>query len=241
MISIDKSINCRGKLISFSKPLIMGILNLTPDSFYDGNLYNNKKNILERVSKMLEEGADIIDIGAYSSKPNAKEITTEEEFTRLTPYCKELVMEFPNTIFSIDTFRSSIAKFCIEEGFSIINDISGSTLDPLMIKTVKELQVPYIINHIKGTPQNMLSNCNYEDLIEEIRYFFSEKIFKAKQEGINDLIIDPGIGFSKTVNQNFMLLKNLNMFEILETPILIGISRKSLIQKTLNITANESL
>lgn len=235
------TINCNGKLISLETPKIMGILNLTPDSFFDGGKYKNEKEILQQTEKMLLEGAFCIDLGAYSSKPNATTISTEEELQRLIPVVEFLIQEFPEIILSIDTFRSEVAKKAIAHGAAMINDISGGSLDKQMMKTVGELQVPYILMHMRGNPQTMQSLTKYDDLLQDLIYYFSEKVAQARSFGINDIILDPGFGFAKTTSQNFELLKNMKLLEALELPVLVGISRKSMIYKTLEITAKEAL
>lgn len=219
----------------------MGILNITPDSFYDGGKYLYKENWISQTKKMLDEGADIIDIGAVSTRPNAKEISEEEELQRLIPVIKTLKNEFSGIIISVDTYRSKVARQAINEGASIINDISAGTFDENMIQTVAELNVPYIIMHIKGTPENMQQNPVYDDVIKEIMIFFSRRIELCKKAGVNDVIIDPGFGFGKTVEHNYEILKNLELFKIFELPILVGISRKSMINKVLNIRSTDAL
>jgi dihydropteroate synthase len=235
------TINCKGILIDLNQPKIMGILNLTPDSFFDGGKNSNLNIAIENVAKMLEDGADFIDIGAYSSRPNALNISIQEEINRLIPVLIELNKNFPKTIFSIDTFRSEVAKIALENGASIINDISAGSLDDKMFDVIAKFQVPYIMMHLKGTPQNMTQNSNYEKLIPEILYYFSEKIKIARSFNINDLIIDPGFGFSKTISQNFELLENMKLLEMCNLPILAGISRKSMIYKTLETTSEFAL
>ncbi|SEL96622.1 dihydropteroate synthase [Aquimarina amphilecti] len=235
------TINCKGSLIDLSTPKVMGILNLTPDSFYDGGKYKDESQILYQTEKMLQEGATFIDLGAYSSRPGADHISIEEEENRILPIVTLILSKFPNTILSIDTFRSKIAKQCIEAGAAIINDISAGSLDKEMIKIVGALKVPYIMMHMKGTPQTMKSLNQYDNLIEDIQLYFSQKIIEAIKEGINDLIIDPGFGFAKNIDQNFELLNKLDLLNIQEYPILAGISRKSMIYKSLNINPSESL
>ncbi|MDP3352452.1 MAG: dihydropteroate synthase [Flavobacteriaceae bacterium] len=236
-----KTINCKGKLIDLSTPKVMGILNLTPDSFYDGGLYQNEKSILEKVEKMLVDGATFIDVGAYSSRPNAIHISEEEELKRLIPVVKLLIKIFPEILISVDTFRSKMAHESIENGACMINDISAGEMDKNMFKTIAQLQVPYILMHMKGTPQNMHKNPTYENIISELMFYFSEKIHQLRELGVNDLIIDVGFGFGKTIDHNYQLLQNLDYFKHLNIPILTGISRKSMLQKPLNITANEAL
>ncbi len=219
----------------------MGILNLTPDSFYDGGKLDSEKDILLQAEKMLSEGATFLDIGGNSSRPGAKFVSEKEELDRILPAVKLLLKEFPEAILSIDTFRSDIAKHCIETGAAIINDISGGNLDKNMFKTIAELQVPYVIMHMRGTPETMTQKTIYEDLLKELLFYFSEKIAKGKACGINDIIIDPGFGFSKTIKQNFKVLSNLDLFNTLDVPLLIGVSRKSTVYKTLGRSPFEAL
>ena len=235
------TINCKGQLIDLSSPKVMGILNLTPDSFYDGGKYKSEKTILSQVDKMLKEGATFIDLGAYSSRPNADHISEEEELSRILPVVKLLIKEFSEILLSVDTFRSNIAKACIEEGAALINDISAGNLDNHMLATVAQLQVPYIMMHMKGTPKTMQQQTNYDDLIKDILLYFSVKIAEARALKINDIIIDAGFGFAKTVKQNFELLNKFELLNITDLPILAGLSRKSMIYKTLDSSANEAL
>lgn len=235
------TINCKGKLIDLDSHKIMGILNITPDSFFDGGKYNNEKSILEQVKKMLSEGATFIDVGAYSSRPGATHISEEEELNRIIPIIKLLVAHFPEILLSADTFRSKVAKECIEAGAAIINDISGGNADPNMFTTAVELQVPYIIMHMQGTPQNMQDNPQYNNISEDLILEFSKKTSELKKMGLNDIIIDLGFGFGKTVSHNYELLRNLDLFHALECPILTGISRKSMLYKPLGISAKEAL
>ena len=236
-----KSINCRGKLIDLTFPKVMGILNLTPDSFYDGGKFKSEKHILLQTEKMLKEGATFIDIGAYSSRPGAEHINEDQELTRLIPVLELILHEFPDILISIDTFRSRVAEKSIDVGASMINDISAGNLDDKMFQTIANLQVPYILMHMVGKPQNMETNTNYKDLIMDIIFYFSQKINKLRSLGINDLIIDVGFGFSKTMDQNYELLQNLNLFKTLELPILAGVSRKSMLYKYLKITPEDAL
>ena len=219
----------------------MGILNITPDSFYDGGKYKNEADILFQTEKMLNEGATFIDVGAYSSRPGAAHISEKEELKRILPVIDLLVKYFPEIIISVDTFRSEIAKKTIENGAAIINDISGGKMDEKMFQTVAELQVPYILMHMLGTPQNMQQNPVYEDVTKDIIRFFSEQIFKLHQLKMNDIIIDMGFGFGKALQHNYEILSNLALFKNLDAPILIGVSRKSMLYKPLDITANEAL
>lgn len=234
-------INCKGNLIDLTTPKVMGILNLTPDSFYDGGRNKNAEDSLDHAAEMLTQGATFIDVGAYSSRPGAVDITEEEELQRIVPVVELLMEEFPDALLSIDTFRSKVARECIAAGAAIINDISGGNLDVNMIKTVAGLQVPYILMHMRGTPGNMKDLNDYDDLLQDILFYFSEKIAEARKMGINDIIVDPGFGFSKNISQNFELLSKLDLFKILEMPLLSGISRKSLIYKTLHTTPGKAL
>ena len=235
------TINCKGQIIDLTTPKIMGILNITPNSFYDGGKYSLEKNAISKVDKMLKEGATFIDIGAYSSKPNAEFVSEEEELKRIIPVVKTLIKEFPETLLSIDTFRSSVAQECINNGAALINDISAGSLDEKMMEVIASNNVPYIMMHLRGTPQTMQNQTNYENLIKEMILYFSDKISKARNLGIHDLIIDPGFGFSKTTDQNFEILSNLELFKMLDLPILTGISRKSMIYKKIKVQPQEAL
>lgn len=235
------TLNCNRTLVDLSKPKVMGIINTTPDSFYDGGVLHNEKAILEQAEKMLNEGATFLDIGGYSSRPGATNISEAEELKRVLPAIEAILKRFPKTLLSIDTFRSTIAKETIKYGAVMINDISAGNLDSKMMETAKKYNVPYIMMHMKGTPQTMKSLANYEDVTKEVMYYFSEKLNEAYAIGLNDVVIDPGFGFAKTINQNFELLNNLELFKSLETPLLIGLSRKSMIYKTLKTTPKEAL
>ncbi|AXT19294.1 dihydropteroate synthase [Flavobacteriaceae bacterium AU392] len=235
------TINCKGQLIDLSSPKVMGILNITPDSFYDGNKFNDEKSILLQTEKMLSEGATFIDVGAYSSRPGATHISEAEELQRILPIIDLLLKHFPSSLLSIDTFRSSIAKQCIAHGAALINDISAGQLDNEMMSTIGKLSVPYIVMHMIGTPQNMEQNIHYEDMIKEIIYYFSKKINEARSHQVNDIIIDPGFGFSKTLEQNYKLLNQLELLKLIDLPLLIGISRKSMIYKLLKNSPQEAL
>lgn len=235
------TINCKGQLVDLSSPKVMGILNITPDSFYDGGLYNSEKTILTQIEKMLNEGATFIDIGAYSSRPGAKHINENEELKRIIPVIELILKQFPNTLLSVDTFRSSVAKYCIYAGACMINDISAGHLDTDMMAVIADLNVPYVMMHLKGTPQTMQQHTSYNDLLKDILFYFSERIAIARALGIIDLIIDPGFGFAKTLEQNYELLNKLELFQMVELPILAGLSRKSMIYKTLDASAKESL
>lgn len=235
------TINCNGQLIDLSKPKVMGILNVTPDSFFDGGRYINECEVLQRVEQMLVDGATFIDIGGYSSKPYAAAVSVQEEKARTIPVVTSIVQHFQEAIVSIDTFRSEVAQLCLDQGAAIVNDISAGLLDPLMLKIVANYQVPYIMMHMKGTPQTMSTLTQYDDLVKEMLFYFSERIAAARSLGISDLIIDPGFGFAKTINQNFEILHHLDLFKSLELPILAGVSRKSMIHKTLQINPEEAL
>ena len=237
----NMTLNCNGNLLDLSQPKVMGVLNLTPDSFFDGGMYKDEDQIIARVKKMILDGAAIIDVGAYSSKPNAASVSVEEEKKRLLPVIKLLTKQFSNLIISVDTFRAEIANLAVNEGAAIINDISAGVLDANMFKTIAELQVPYIMMHMRGNPQTMQSLTNYENLTQELIYYFSERMNKARDLGINDLVIDPGFGFAKTREQNFELLNKLELFSVLDCPVLVGVSRKSMIYKTLDITPQDAL
>ena len=235
------TINCKGNLLDLSSPKIMGILNITPDSFYDGGKYKNENEVLHQVEKMILEGATFIDVGAYSSRPGAKHISEDEELKRSVPIVKLINEKFPEIYMSIDTFRSKVAKENVEAGACIINDISAGNIDEKMMETVAMLKVPYIMMHMKGTPKDMQNKPDYEDVVKEMLLFFSEKIIEAGKHKINDLIIDPGFGFGKTLAHNYDILNKLDLFKILELPILIGVSRKSMIHKLLNIKPDDAL
>ena len=235
------TINCHGQLIDLTSPKVMGILNVTPNSFYDGNRYNTEKLVLNQVEKMLVEGATFIDVGVHSSKPNADLVSSEEEAIRLIPVLKAILQHFPETILSVDTFRSEIAKIGLDHGAAIINDISAGALDKNMFKVVAEHRVPYVMMHMRGTPQTMNSLTQYEAIVKELIFYFSERIALARSFGIIDLIVDPGFGFAKTMDQNYEVLQKLELFQNLDLPILVGVSRKSMVYKPINATAEEAL
>lgn len=236
-----RTLNAGGKLIELNSPKVMGILNITPDSFYSGSRFQSDKEILLQTEKMLSEGADFIDLGAYSSRVGATDISVEDELARLIPTIKLLTANFKEAILSVDTFRSLVARQAIEEGAHIINDISGGELDADMFKTVADLKVPYILMHMKGTPQTMAKLNQYDDLAFDIYQYFSKKVAQLKSLGVNDIILDPGFGFAKDIDQNFTLLNQMDIFKALELPLLIGLSRKSMIWRTLNIKPEEAL
>jgi len=219
----------------------MGILNVTPDSFYDGGVLKTDKDIILQAENMLNDGATFLDVGGYSSRPGSDYVSEEEEMNRVLSSIDVLIKEFPHVLLSVDTFRGHIAKMSVEAGAAMINDISGGSLDEQMFNIIAELQVPYIIMHMRGTPETMMENTEYKNLVNDILFYFSEKIAKAHAFGINDLIVDPGIGFSKTRSQSLQLLNGLEMFKKIEHPILVGVSRKSLIYRTLNISPEEAL
>ncbi len=219
----------------------MGILNCTPDSFFDGGKYHNSASIINQAEKMLSEGATFIDVGAYSSRPGAKHISEEEELDRILPVIKLLISEFSSVLISVDTFRSKVASQCIHHGACIVNDISAGEMDANMFSTVAKLQVPYVMMHMQGTPQNMQQNPTYENVVTDLLYYFSKKIAKLHQLGVNDIITDVGFGFGKTTEHNYQLLTHLELFKNLETPLLAGLSRKGMLYKPLNITADAAL
>ncbi len=235
------TINCNGRLIDLSKPRVMGIVNVTPDSFYDGGKLKTDVDLLQQVSKMLSDGATFIDIGGYSSRPDGTDVSIEEELSRVIPMIDLLKKEFKDLNLSIDSFRGSVMKKAIEHGANIVNDISAAMLDDTVLETVAQHQVPYIMMHMRGTPQTMKSLTNYANLLQEVNYYFSERIAAARVAGINDIIIDPGYGFSKTASQNFELLKQQELLLAHNVPLLAGVSRKSMIYKTLNTTAAHAL
>ena len=235
------TLNCKGNLIDLTVPKVMGILNITPDSFYDGGTLTSEKQILTRVEKMLKEGATFLDIGGYSSRPGAEEVSEAEELQRVIPAIEAILKQFPETLISIDTFRSNIAKEAISAGAVMVNDISAGNLDANMLATMADLQVPYAMMHMKGTPQTMTGLTDYKNITKEILFYFSEKIAQARALGINDMVIDPGFGFAKTRSQNFELLQNLELFKSLEIPLLVGLSRKSMIYKTLQTSPEKAL
>lgn len=235
------SINCKGKLIDLATPRVMGILNVTPDSFYDGGKFANESEVLLQVEKMLNEGADFIDVGAYSSRPDAVDISDEEELSRLINTVELILKNYPDALISVDTFRAKVAKAAIEAGAALVNDISGGLLDAEMLPTVAQLQVPYIMMHMKGTPQTMKNLAQYDNLMKEVIYHLSERLSAARALRINDVIIDPGFGFAKDIAQNFELLNKSEQLQMLDVPVLIGISRKSMIYKTLKVSPQEAL
>lgn len=242
MLFPQTTLNCKGVLLDLASPIVMGILNVTPDSFFDGGYYTAEKSILTQVEKMLTDGAKIIDIGGMSSRPGAKFIDTATELERVLPALSTIIKHFPGTIISIDTFRSEIAKACVGEGASIINDISGGQYDDTLFETVAAFRdVPFILMHIKGTPDIMQQTPHYDNILEDLLKYFIEKVGQLRELGVKDIVIDPGFGFGKTLDHNYEILRNMHVFQIMELPILVGLSRKSMIYKFLDCTAPEAL
>ena len=235
-------INVNGRLMDLSEPQVMGILNVTPDSFYAGSRSETEKDIVQRLHQIISEGASIIDIGGYSSRPNAEHISVEEEMSRLRNGLEIIRKHSPNAVVSVDTFRADVAKMCVEEyGVAIINDISAGQMDEEMFPTIAKLGVPYIIMHMKGTPQDMQMSPQYDHFLKEVFYYFSEKVQKLRDLGVKDIIIDPGFGFGKTLEHNYELMNHLEEFSLFELPLLVGVSRKSMIYKLLGTTPEEAL
>lgn len=237
----NKSINFSLNATNLDEPLVMGILNVTPDSFFDGGQNINEEDIVRKINSMEYDGAKIIDIGGYSTRPGATEISEEEELNRVLPIVKLIRSNFKNLLISIDTFRSSVAEQCINAGADIINDISGGSIDPNMFDCIAKLKVPYVLMHIKGTPKNMQENPTYTNVTKEVHQYFNEKIKELNSKGVFDIILDPGFGFGKTIEHNYELLKNLEQFKSFKLPVLTGVSRKSMINKVLNTTPEEAL
>jgi dihydropteroate synthase len=238
----DKTIHIKGELVSLRRPLVMGILNVTPDSFHAASRRQSEAEIHSRIEAIMEEGGSIIDVGGYSSRPGAAEVTEEEEMSRLAVAFRIINAHYPQAIVSVDTFRSGVARRSVEEyGVAIVNDISGGELDAGMFRTVAALKVPYILMHIRGNPQTMQQFTSYDNLVVDIRKYFADKVYELELLGVNDIILDPGFGFSKTTEQNFELLRRLDDFTLFELPLLVGISRKSMIYRTLGFTPQESL
>lgn len=235
------TLNCKGKLLLLEKPLVMGILNITPDSFYEGHLNKGTEDILSVAESMIKDGADILDIGGQSTRPGSERITADEELKRVLPIIKAIHQKHPDAIISIDTYYSSVAKAAFDAGASIINDISSGNMDEMMIPTIASLKVPYVCMHMQGNPDTMQKDPQYDDVVKTILDFFIKKINECQKAGITDIIIDPGFGFGKTIQHNFQLLRNLHTFSMLQKPILAGISRKNTIYKTLNTSADKAL
>lgn len=237
-----KTINIKGELLDFSTPMVMGILNVTPDSFYEGSRKQSEEQIIARVQEIIDEGGKIIDIGGQSSNPHSDLLSPQEEIERLRFALDIINRHFPNKILSVDTFYSDVARFAVEEyGVAIINDVSGGQIDDKMFETIAKLNVPYILMHMRGTPQTMQQLVKYNNLVQDIFYYFSEKVAQLNELGVNDIIIDPGFGFSKTLEQNYELIGSLRGFSIFELPLLVGVSRKSMIYKLLDISPADSL
>lgn len=241
VFSSNKTLNVGGRLIQFDTPKIMGILNITPDSFFDGGEHTDEKSVLQKAEEMISDGADFIDVGGYSSRPGAEDVSEEEELNRVLPAIRSIVKRFPESIISIDTFRSEVARLALEEGAMMVNDISGGTLDSKMFDLVVKYHIPYILMHMKGTPQTMKSKAEYENLIKEMLDYFHPKLHQLHQLGAADIMIDPGFGFAKTIAHNFELLKQLELLKILNKPMVIGLSRKSMIWKTLDTDPENAL
>lgn len=239
--STKKTLNIRGNAISLDTPIIMGILNITPDSFYSGSRAEEKNTVLKQAEKMITEGATILDIGGYSSRPGATDISIDEEIKRVVPAIENIRQKFPEVYISIDTFRSEVVLEAIKSGADIVNDISGGELDHNMFSVVTEKKIPYILMHMRGTPQTMKDQRDYQNMIIEMIDYFQVKVNKLRWMGLSDIIIDPGFGFAKSIDQNFELLKKIESFKTLECPILVGISRKSMIYKSLGIDSEGAL
>jgi dihydropteroate synthase len=241
LFSVNKTLTIRSALVDISSPKVMGILNVTPDSFFASSRYEAEANQLRQVEKMLSEGADFIDVGGYSSRPGATDVPVEDELNRVIPAIQAIVKEFPTSTISVDTFRAAVAEQALQAGAVMVNDISAGELDAAMISTVARWKVPYIAMHMRGTPQNMATLTNYENLLKDIVFYFQQRIKLFADAGIHDVIIDPGFGFARTVDQNFELLNNLSYLRILERPVLAGLSRKSMIWRTLQSTSENAL
>jgi len=235
------TLNCKGRILVIDKPIVMGIINATPDSFFGGSRFNGVDEIVAKAEKMLNDGAGILDIGGQSTRPGSELISADEEIERVIPAIKAIAKKRPEAFISIDTFYSKVAKAAVDAGASVVNDISAGSMDNKMIATVTELKVPYILMHMKGTPQTMQQNAIYENVTLEVLDHFISKTHELQNAGIVDIIIDPGFGFAKTIDQNFELLKNLSAFKMLDKAIMLGISRKSTIYKTLGVNADEAL
>jgi dihydropteroate synthase len=235
------SLNCKGKMVSLEKPLVMGILNITADSFYSGSRLQNMDEILRKAEHMINEGTDILDIGGQSTRPGSERISREKEMEKVLPVIEMLKKNYDSVILSVDTYYSIVAKEAVNAGASIVNDISGGAMDKNMLETVAALGVPYVCMHIKGVPETMQQNIHYENVIIEVLNYFIQKINECRLAGINDVIIDPGFGFGKAIEHNLILLKNLSIFKMLEKPVMTGLSRKSTVYKTLNVNAEDAL
>ncbi|MHA6246350.1 dihydropteroate synthase [Pontibacter sp. CAU 1760] len=241
LFSTKTTLNCRGKLLSLDAPLVMGILNITPDSFYAGSRLQTNEAVLQQAQRMLAHGADILDVGGYSSRPGATDIPEQEELDRVVPAIETIIRHFPEAVISVDTFRATVAEASIRAGAAIINDISGGTLDAGMFAKVARLQVPYILMHMRGTPQTMTTLAKYDDVVMEVVDELQAKVAELKQLGVKDIILDPGFGFAKTISHNFELLRRLVELRIFGLPVLAGLSRKSMVYKTLGIAQADAL
>jgi dihydropteroate synthase len=239
--STNKTLNFNGRLVNLDQPKVMGVLNITPDSFYEGSRLKDGVEILRKTEKFLSEGADFIDVGGYSSRPGADNISETEELNRTVTAVKLIVKHFPDLIISIDTYRATVARQAVEEGALMINDISGGALDPKMYETVAALNLPYVLMHMRGTPQNMAKQTHYDNLLKDLLDYFHPRIYKLRQSGVKDIIVDPGFGFAKTIAQNFEILNQLDVLKMLGVPILVGLSRKAMVWKTLEVKPEEAL
>jgi dihydropteroate synthase len=235
------TLNCKGKLVLLDKPLVMGIINATPDSFYEGSRFTGRDEILEQAEKMIAEEVDIIDIGGQSTRPGSTPVSPEEELERVIEGIEAIHNNFPNLIISIDTYYSSVAKEAVQHGASIVNDISAGSIDEGMLPTVAQLNVPYVVMHMKGTPETMQHEAHYDNVTRDVLDFFIRKKYECNKAGIHDVILDPGFGFAKTIDHNFALLKNISPFKILQVPVLVGISRKSFVYKVLGVDKDDAL
>lgn len=238
---MKSTFNIRGEIYDLDAPKIMGILNVTPDSFFDGGKFRKKNEILKQTEKMLLEGADLIDVGGMSSRPGAKMVSEEEELDRIIPVILLIRKRFPDVIISIDTFRSKVAREAVSCGANLINDISGGSFDNKLFDIVAKMKVPYILMHMQGTPQTMQKNPHYENVVTEVMDYFVKKIYLLKQAGVNDIILDPGFGFGKSIEQNYTLLNHLDVLKIFKLPVLVGLSRKSMVCKVLNVSPEKAL
>lgn len=241
MLHPQRTLNCKGRLLTLDRPLVMGILNLTPDSFFEGSRVQNGGGLLARAEQMLAEGADILDIGGMSSRPGSDVISQEEELKRVLPAIEALHRHFPQAILSVDTVRASVARQAVEAGASLVNDISAGRLDEAMYETVAALRVPYVLMHMQGTPRTMQQDPHYDDVVVEILDFFIAEMEKLRALGVHDIILDPGFGFGKTLAHNYELLRGMQAFQILEAPVLAGLSRKSMITRLLGVSPAEAL
>lgn len=241
LFSIKKTLNIKGKLVSIGDPLVMGIINTSPDSFYPGSRSLTPESVVQKAEEMISSGADILDIGGYSTRPDADDIPVDEEIGRVVPVIEKLSREFPGCLLSVDTFRSAVAEEAVNAGASMINDVSGGQLDPEMFGTAGRLKVPYILMHMKGNPKTMKSMSTYDNLFKDIAVYFNKRISVLHNSGVNDIILDVGFGFAKKIGQNYELLRNLSYFNMFGLPLLAGVSRKSMIYKTLHLTADQAM